>query len=325
MTSAEPRGSELEPMTAPLAGSDAQLDSLLGTEGPALRLWAPVFVALDREDAPSLAVGATGPMVELHRLRMERRAFVVAVDVERGDVFVARPVARDGAPQRLSPPPGFEGGLGPAQWPRSAQVVKFAMWERGAAWAPGTYALVAVAADRVSHRVEVVVGRARSTVDPAAESVAPDSLRVWPPPDPGGQLPHYHPLAESPALPAEPGIALVVPRVVREGRVPIHGSFRVRLHPRWIVPHGATVPVTLVLTGSEDPRPIVIPLRLPSFDRVDRASPPTTVTGRFAFDLMQLAPLAAAPQTWFLHAFSSDVSTGPVMVAVVAPDDQRGA
>jgi hypothetical protein len=316
MTSIEPGRSEHESVTTPLAGSDVLLDELLGSAGPALRLWAPGFVALDSGEAPSLAVGATGSVVELPRLMLERRAFVVALDVERGGARVVGGALREGGPRRLPPAPGFEGGLGPAPGPRGAQVARFAMWDRRAPWPAGTYALVAVAADRASQRVETVVGRAPSTVDVAAESVAPESLRVWPPPDPGGGLPHYHALDQSPAVPAEPGIAIVAPRVVRAATAPVYGSFRVRLRPRWLVPHGATVPLTLVLTGSEDPAPVVHSLRLPSFDPVDRANPPATVTGRFALDLLQLAPLAAAPQTWFLHAFLSDAASGPSTIAV---------
>ncbi|HEY3820074.1 MAG TPA: hypothetical protein VGL81_23070 [Polyangiaceae bacterium] len=301
----------------PLADTDSLLDTLLEGARPMLDLWAPGFVALDRSERPSLAVGAAGRADELARLMLERRAFVVAIDVERGGARTIGAAAHDGASGRLLPALGYEGGLGPERGPRGAQVARFAMWDRQAPWPPGTYALVAVAADRVSPRVETVLGRATSTVDPAADLVGPESLRVWPPPDPAGNLPHYHPLDQSPAVPAEPGIALVAARVASAGTAVVHGAFRVRLRPRWIVPYGAVVPITLVLTGSEDPAPFVLPLRLPSFDRVDAAGTPSTVTGRFALDLLQLAPLAAArAQTWFLHAFSSEASAGPLPIAV---------
>jgi hypothetical protein len=302
----------------PLAGAEALLDTLLGVEGPALHLEAPRFVALDRGEQPWLTVGAAGRGDALAQLRLERRAFVVAVDVERGHARVVHAAATDGATPRVPPAPGFEGGLGPAPTTRGAQVARFAMWDRGSPWPPGTYALVAVAAERTSPRIETVIGRASTTVDPVAEPVAPELLRVWPPPDPAGNLPHYQPLPQSPKAPSEPGVVLVVPRVAPTGTAVVHASFRARLRPRWVMPFGAVVPITLVLTGSEDPTPIVLALRVPSFGSIDPARPPPTVTGTFALDLMKLAPLAASPQAWFLHAFSTDVSAPPAVITVPA-------
>ncbi|MGD0529238.1 MAG: hypothetical protein ABSE49_29130 [Polyangiaceae bacterium] len=302
----------------PLAGASALLDGLLEAGDAALRLWAPAFVALDRGEVPWLTVGAAGRPDELARLALDRRAFVVAVDVRGGAARVVRGAVREGASPRLPATPGFEGGLGPAPGPREAMVAGFAMWDRRAPWPAGTYAVVAMAANRASPRAELVVGRAATTVDPAADSVDSESLRVWPPPDPAGNLPHYRPLPESPPVPPEPGITLVAPRVAPGGRAVVHGSFRARLRPQWVVQYGAVVPLTLVLTGSEDPAPIVLSLRIPSFDRDASASPAPTITGRFALDLMQLAPLATAPQTWFLHALTSDASAGPWPIAVTA-------
>ena len=257
----------------PLAGAGVRLDELLEAGDAALRLWAPAFVGLDRGDAPWLTVGAAGRPDELARLALDRRAFAVAVDVRGGAARVVRGALREGASPRLPPAPGFEGGLGPAPGPREAVVAGFAMWDRRAPWPAGTYAVVAMAANRASARAELVVGRAATTVDPAADSVDPESLRVWPPPDPAGNLPHYRPLPDSPPVPAEPGITLVAPRVAPGGTAVIHASFRARLRPPWLVQYGAVVPLTLVLTGSEDPVPIVLSLRIPSFDRIESGEP----------------------------------------------------
>ena len=307
-----------------MASAGPMVDALLDGGGRSLRLWAPSFVALDRRSPPRVTVGAAGAPGELLRLGLERRALVVAVDVERGS---SRVVAASGSlvagvpgeATRLPPAPGYEGGLDPSAVGRAAQVVGFPLWTGEAShWPTGAYALFALAGDRVSERTVVKVGHAPSTVDPALEPVEPESLRVWPPPDPAGGMPHYHELEQSPPVPGAPGIALVADRVARAGRALVHGSFRVRLHKRWIAAHGAVVPLTLVLTGSEDPRPVVVGLRLPSFDPADPASPPATVAGHFALDLLGLAPLAASPQTWFLHAFTGDASAGPLPIAVPA-------
>jgi hypothetical protein len=75
--------------------------------------------------------------------------------------------------------------------------------------------------------------------------------------------------------------------------------------------------VTLVITGSENPGPFVVPLRVPSFDR-HAAGNDASVTAHFAVDLFHLAPLAATPQTYFVYAFTAGGHAGPSPIAVVA-------
>jgi hypothetical protein len=312
MTISGPHTEEHDLGATPLAGADGRLDALLSSGDRRLRLWAPASVALDHGAGLSVGVGAAACAEDLPRLALDRRAFVVATHVESGVTRVVR-TPDPGGSSRLPPMPADEVRSRPAPRPLGAQVVRLEAWAHGAAWPAGVYALVAVAGDRASERVEIAIGS--SVGDPTRASPEPESLRVWPPPDPAGNLPHYHPLEPSPAVPATPGIALVAERAPRAGRAVVYGSFRARLQPRWIAAHGAVVPVTLVLVGSEEAAPIVRTLRLPSFDPADPAHPPATVTGTFAVDLMQLAPLATR-QTYFVHAFTSDASSAAVSIGI---------
>jgi len=82
-------------------------------------------------------------------------------------------------------------------------------------------------------------------------------------------------------------------------------------------PHTAIVPITLVLTGSDRPAPVVLPLKLPSYDPVDRNADSAIVSGYFAIDLCKLSDIAAIEQTVFIYAFSGEVMVGPVPIALV--------
>ena len=315
MTISGPRAEEHDLGAMPLGSADARLDALLADGCCPLRLWALASAAFDHGAGFYVAVGASGRADNLPRLALERRAFVVATHLDSGVTRIVRAQAETGRLPRLPPMPTFDRRDGQLSSRRGAQVVGLEAWPAGASWPPGRYALVAVAGDRASERVEIAVGEA--VVDAAPGAVDPEGLRVWPPPDPTGGLPHYHPLQHSPGVPAAPGIALVVEPDGSTGRAVVYGSFRAHLRRRWTAAHGAVVPITLVLAGSEDAACVARTLRLPSFDPVNRTHPPDTVTGCFAVDLLELAPLAG-PQTYFLHAFSCDASVGGVPVTVVA-------
>jgi hypothetical protein len=308
----------------PLQAAPALLDELNARPGRGLHLWAPPLVALDARTTLPVHVGAFGEVAEVQRLALLERAMVVAVDTASGDARVVRAGAGAGREPaaRMPPPPGFEGGLGQSTGARAAQVARWAMWDQASgapAWPTGRYRLTAIAADCVSGETLVDVTRSATTIDPAVrEAAAPGP--VWPPPDPAGGLPRYQPSDGAPSPPADHGVVLAAERVVaaREGATcPLRGAVRVRLRDAHRARHGAVVPVTLVVTGTESPGPFVVPMRVPSFDR-DDAAREVGVTAHFAVDLFRLAPLAAAPQTYFVYAFSADGHTEPLPIAVVA-------
>jgi hypothetical protein len=307
----------------PLEAAPKRLDELLSRSQPGLHLWAPSFVALDSRRTLPVHAGVLGDVADLERLSFLERAIVVAVDVGSGDVRAVRIGNTGGAeaPSRLAPPPGFEGGLGPTSGARSAQVTRCVLWDAKTAqpaWNPGRYRLTAIAANRVSYDAFVEVSRATSTLDPAVHDAgaADRPLAVWPPPDPSGGLPRYDAVDGSLTPPSEPGVVLGAERVVtvREGATCVlYGAARARQTDPTQARRSAIVPVTLVITGSESPAPVVISMRVPSFDRGDSG-----MTVRFAVDLFRLAPLVEAPQTYFVYAFTADGRSSPLSIAVVA-------
>jgi hypothetical protein len=307
--------------STPLQSAPEFLDDLLLGPAGALHLWAPQVLGLDQPAPLQVVVGVTGNFAELGRLAFLERTVVVGVDLVTGVAFATR-LLGSGGRGRLAPPPGFEGGLGPTTAAHCAEVARCPLWDAtAAAWPPGRYRLTAVAADRVSNSEIVEVVRSMSTIDPAVrEAEAASGLRVYPQPDPEGGLPRYAAHQWSLSLPADPGVLLSAERIVRAGpgvTALLEGAVRARALDGYRVSFGALVPVTLVITGSEAPGPLVVSMRVPSFDR-DVAFGDAGLTARFAVDLLSLAPLADAPQTYFVHAFTADAHGGPEAVAVTA-------
>ncbi|HEY8086267.1 MAG TPA: hypothetical protein VIF09_00430 [Polyangiaceae bacterium] len=305
----------------PLQAAPALLDALMAGPAAGLRIWAPGFVALDLRSWVPVHAGIVGDAAELARLALPDRGILVAVDAA-GLARAAR-LAEKSAPARLAPPPGFEGGLGPSVHARRAEIARARLWDdTTSAWPPGVYRVTVIAADRASDAAVVEIARAPATVDPAVRAAqsAKAPPVVSPAPDPSGGLPRYQSGPGVPAVPSEPGVVVEAERVVSAapGSVcALRGALRARAHEAHRVSHGAVVPVTLVLTGSETPGPHIVRLNVPSFDRDVPAGEPL-VTASFAVDLFRLAPLAAEPQTWFVHAFTADGRAATQAIAVVA-------
>jgi hypothetical protein len=309
----------------PLQAAPRLLEELLGQPEPGLRLWAPAFVALDRQRPVHVHLGAVGTAAELGRLALLERATLIVVDLATGHTTASRVAGSGGrpAPTRLAPPPGFEGGLGPSSQARAAQTARCLLWT--SAPSTGSYRVTAIAADRASNDVTLDVGRSGSTVDPAVSSASsgrePASApQVWPPPDPTGGLPRYDAIEGSLAPPPGTGIVVSAARVAQTSdgaECVLQGALRAA--PRAVLQarHGALIPVTLVIVGSESPGPLVVPMHVPSFDREEEARE-TGRTARFAVDLFRLAPLTESPQTYFVYAFTADGRSACHPVAVVA-------
>lgn len=165
-----------------------------------------------------------------------------------------------------------------------------------------------------------------------AEEMGPPRIR----PEPGQGLAGYARQDKSPEIPEEPGIALSVQRVtaLRADRpCMLHGSFRLKtdaLPPGPAAAFGATpanaagapaalVPIGLLLTGSVDASPVVVNLEVPSYAPLIRDGGESYAVGYFSLDLRAHADLPRTPQTFFLYAFSGEVSVGPALAAFVNP------
>lgn len=197
---------------------------------------------------------------------------------------------------------------------------------------PATYIFGVILRDRMSNRVEVGIGQRRLGYQDdeiakfLASQAAPEPPPVWPPP--GRPFPDYERRADSPKLPAEPGIELAAPRVVVFGRnqAVLRLSYRLKLRARDYVRRrhsypdqpplpAAVLPITLVINGSRDPGPVVLALHVPVEDPQIQGD---QAVGHVALNLFDYPPLGRHEETLFVWAFCGELMAGPTLVGVVA-------
>lgn len=148
-------------------------------------------------------------------------------------------------------------------------------------------------------------------------------------PEPGQASASYVRQEKSPDIPEDAGIALAAQRVtlIRAGRsCLLHGSYRLPAQPgpaTGLQCEGsdvtAVLPMGLLITGSVDPAPIVLNLRVPCISPLVKRGGQAFATGFFTLDLCALAPVARVVQTCFLYAFSGEAMAGPALAAFVNP------
>jgi hypothetical protein len=181
-------------------------------------------------------------------------------------------------------------------------------------------------------------------------------------PPPGYPLPSYQRQKETPAVPRETGVAITAERVLLwtpDAQAVLRGSFKLSLKkgervPPWPpLPHEypgestlrvgvdglsgnktpagaaiaqptAIVPITLLVTGSKDAGPILIRLRVPSYDPFDEKKESAEITGCFALDLLADSAMFDEAQTLFVYAFAGPELAGPVLIGLVPPSAISG-
>jgi hypothetical protein len=319
---------EIDPAALPLEGVGGVLDAFVRTEvAHGLYLRAPRAVSLDRSSTVPLLVGLVAHARELAPRDVLERAVLVAVD-------------RDGGPPRAAafadapPPVGTPGEWGPGDAtnqdppgrPGAVAVRLRAPAALALTTAPGRLVLSVLSGDRVSNPCDLDVVPDARRFEPAPDGDVPPApappAPVWPTPNPLGGAPHYQRTADSPPVPEQPGIVLVGPEVVSMQRgtpsCVLHGSFRLAVDPR--ASQGATLRthgVAMVVTGSEDGRPAIAGLQLPSFGAPSDAPAPT-VTGHFMLDLVSLLGLPHRSGTLHVRAFAGWRVSEPLVFRVVA-------
>ena len=105
----------------------------------------------------------------------------------------------------------------------------------------------------------------------------------------------------------------------------LRGSFRLAVPSAFYQAGGndtptAVVPITLVLTGNDLVGPFVAPLRVATYDKIDKNAPESIVTGQFAVDLFALEETSKVVQTYTLRAYSGWIRSDAVLAAVITPD-----
>lgn len=226
--------------------------------------------------------------------------------------------------------------------PRSESLLQFTvnLRERLGAlpWRAGNYLVDVILDSQTSNRLHFQIrSGAAAEHDPVvaafidqqrATTGAPKALQ--PAPGLAGQWPNYRKSERSVALPAGIGVALAAERVsvYRPGAHSIlRGSFRLPVPAAFYLGGAgdglaatAAVPITLVMTGNLMTGPFVVPLRVASYDRVDRRAVESTVTGYFEVDLFALPEASKVPQTYTIWAYAGETRSAPATAAIVSTD-----
>lgn len=312
---------------------------LLRQRHKGLAVGAPRRVHIDRRTTLPAFACVSGPSTLCRRYDLGTGGVVVAVEPRRGDVRVASLID-----EGVEPAEGIDDDDDPddpdAASAESASASPVELRERLALpWRPGRWLLTVLGGDLASNRAEVELRRDREAYDdPAVDALIDAEFermsapQVWPPPSPDEAV--YTELPTSLPIPSGRGISLLAERatVLRAGaraaltgswRLPVLARHRVRLgHP--VTPPGypnpnAVVDITIVALGVQTTGPVVLRLRVPSWDPLPANGAPAEATGRFRIDLLALREMLRVPQTYFLYAFASEVMAGPVRLSLVDP------
>ncbi len=332
----------------PRKNAEALVDERIDAEDTTLQLDAPREASVDQRKTLPFAVLYVRTLHEAAQVDLERALILVAVRHEDNVAFVGPALRTDKKPARETvenpPKPGLEGSFSVAD--AAAQL--------GIPWSRGTFTLGALIRERRSNPCQTRIGALSTDFrDDAVEAYVetrrevrdatpPDA--VWPPlPVIRGAIdraldggidpfPNYRHREGSPEVPDAVGISFTVDRVAEPGegrrcvlrgsfRLPATGVERVPFNPETgrlveVGAPGATavVKIHLIATGTRVVGPVVLPLRVPSFDPV--ASDGGLVTGFFNIDLFAVSGVQQSPGTYFFTAFSRDQSFGPVPLGI---------
>jgi hypothetical protein len=204
----------------------------------------------------------------------------------------------------------------------------------------GDFLITFISLDQVSERQRMKVVETVAYEDPAVEEFFGQRLatqlgppKVSPEAHSGARwFPIYEQRLDSPSVPSESGIQIVIERVnlVSAEECILTASFKLPVDKRHIVAKAretAIVPITLLLTGSVDRSPQFVKLHVPSYAPITSEGGQNFATGHFTLDLCQMANLRTTPQTYFIYAFAGSILTGPIPSAFVAlpPSEARSA
>jgi hypothetical protein len=315
-------------------GSDKIASDLVG-DYQGLLVDAPAKVPIDQRQTLPAGIYHLGSIREVSTVPFKRFGVFTAMNATENQLHVAGGRSFDQDDDIIEAPQPADASKYPAGDMSATESVELRSVMQ-LPWEPSRYLLTAVIRDKVSNRAAVELCQSASCfVDPEvvkyreAERAKVNPKAVEP--QPGSPLPSYRSLAESPAIPEQPGIQFTTTRVVDQRRDEpwaIHGAFRLKALPHELVKAGwsdpyysqrpantrpaAVITVWLMMTGANDGSVFVFPLRVPAWTRAGEA-----FTGYFAFDLKQMQGAPTDAQTYFLYAFSGENMGGPIAAGVV--------
>lgn len=314
-------------------GSDKLARDFVG-EYEGVLVDAPKQIPIDKRHTFPAAVYHMGKIRKVAVAPFDKHGVVTAMNVTANRLYVATGMAFQMDTDIIERPPVNPEKLGEGSSSTTESIeLRRAMQ---IPWQPASYILTALLRDQVSNRAAVEMCQSHSCyVDPEvvkyqeAERAKINPSATYPPP--GNPLPSYRKLADSPAIPDEPGMNLAITRLAhRRLDQPwvLQGAFRLNalpeemVKPGWTDPNyaqnlasgkpAAVITVWILLTGANDGSPQVFPLRVPVWTKAG-----TAFTGYFSLNLHELRGAPRTAQTYFLYAFSGPSMAGPLPTALV--------
>lgn len=312
----------------PLKNRDAIEDPLMAQQKDALFVDAPLKVPIDvRKTVPVIALRIAHTQAVMGAPSPK---FLLAVARELGSgrvrVGIAIPPSEkmepDDEPPREADPKSM-----------TSEMLRLDLRERlDLPWRPARFRAALILREEISDDLDIELDQSPGSFrDDAVEKHRREEALKAPPPElhpapqPGKPFPAYGKVEGAPD--AGNGLALAGPRVVKfdsKGTLIVKGSFKVEVpehllatteRPLKLVDGkapGALVPITLVVTGSVRPAPVVYNMIVPSFD-VEKG----VASGSFAIDLDAAGPVRQVERTIFVYAFSGAARFGPLPIALV--------
>lgn len=312
-----------------------------------LILDGPQEVRLDRRSTlPLLAVRAC-TLAQNATLDLDSRGILVATRLEGHETLVDFAFRQPTLPPDDDTPDEVD--LDEIPEGRTVRVYSLTATERlrDLPWRPGTWQTTLLLFDQRSNPVVTRLCEAPNRDPAVAEFLAAQRRPGYPPAVamPGGPPTNlFRPRLDTPPPPAGPGFTLAIePSAVDRlgASCMLRGSFLLPLLPRDVIrplpgPPGsqaeqqaladgwvdagapeavAVVPISLLLTGDENPTPVLLPLQAAIYGSTDGP----LVKGQFAVDLFKAAPDLRA-QRYAVWAMSRAIISDPVLVDILDAD-----
>lgn len=314
-------------------GSDKLATQLVGKYS-GLLVDAPRRIPIDKRSTFPMGIYYLGSIRDVSTIPFVKHGLMTAMDVTANRLYLCSGHDFEKDDDPLEGPPAA-----PSKFPEGNMSSARALEIRSVMalpWQPASFLLTAILRNQVSNRAAVELCQSPSCyVDPEVVKYhAAELAKIIPPavePRPGEPLPSYRKLADSLAIPDQPGISLASTRLIdsrKEQPWLIQGAFRLTPISQELVKAGWTdsyysarpadsrptvvITIYLVLTGGDDGSTYLWPLRVPSWARAGSAA-----TGYFALDLRKLRGAPRTSQTYFAYAFSGASMAGPVTAALV--------
>jgi len=294
---------------------------------------APRSVSIDERQTLPAGIYHLGAIRQVSTVTFERHGVITVMDSGENRLYatIGRSLIQDS--EAMEEPAGDAASLPSGSMATAIPVELRALL--GLPWRPSHLLFTALLRDSASNRAAIELRRADwayKDTEALKREEAARAQRNPPPVFPRNR--ETSPPAATVPVPADTGIHMAIERIVdrkKAATCPVSGSFRLPALPQEIVKADyhdsgalpgerlptAVVGITLLVTGADDGSLFVLPMHVASFDRISANETAPIVTGQFTVDLFQFRDMPRQAQTYFVYAFSGEVMTDPVPLALV--------